>query len=581
MRRGSGKKFIRLLCCVLVLALGLSLGACAPRLKPAKTVDGKTLFRLGFSGAPDSLNPYAAGNEEAAAVLSLVYDTLFSLDPETGEYRGSLCREWTVADAAARGGKLWKLTLAPDVLWHDGKTLTAGDVEFTLQSMKDFSNRYSYPDCEYIDVTGIAVEDDNHIAFIAWGPETAVLECLSHVPVVPRHIWNGIPGVEYDSSGVPRDYVRAAEALRGEKPGAGNMIGSGLYVWGGYENGVCTLRLNEKYWGETSAAQTVELCFGCLDPAQLLRRRQIDACWDMAGSAYELLGREKGYALTAGTAGELYYLALNLEDSRSLLGERTVRLAMDLALDHAGLMNRAFGGGLPALGLLPPGSPWNYDAALNAPRSFAPPAARQLLENAGFTDTDGDGRRTSADGRTLSFSLLYSDAVPAWGRAAEEIRASLGEIGIGVTARALPPAELLDALYTGDYDLLLTGTRSYNDPFYALGMFCWNAGGNDISVPGLHADVQPGWNFSGYGNEEFDRLYSEMLYAEPTLRRELTARLGNILYDDAAVIPLGFGAVYQAASSAWTEWRTSPGGLFFTPEILRQQLQSIKIGGKR
>ena len=35
------------------MALGLSLGACAPRLKPAKTADGKTLFRLGFSGAPD------------------------------------------------------------------------------------------------------------------------------------------------------------------------------------------------------------------------------------------------------------------------------------------------------------------------------------------------------------------------------------------------------------------------------------------------------------------------------------------------------------------------------------------------
>ncbi len=579
---GGGKKnFIRWLACVLALALGLSLGACAPRLKPAKTSDGKTLFRLGFSGAPDSLNPYAAGNEEAAAVLSLVYDTLFSLDMETGEYRGNLCREWSVTDAAARGGKLWKLTLAPDVLWHDGKALTAGDVEFTLQSMKDFSNRYSYPDCEFIDVTGIAVQDDTHIAFIAWGPEPAVLECLSHVPVVPRHIWNGIPGVEYDTSGVPRDYVRAAEALRGETPNGENMIGSGLYVWGGYENGVCTLRLNEHYWGESSAAQTVELSFGCLDPAQLLRRRQIDACWDMPGSSYELLGREKGYALTAGTAGELYYLAVNLEDSRAGLAERTVRMAVDLALDHAGLMNRAFGGGVPALGLLPPGSPWNYDAALNAPRGYSPAAARQLLENAGYTDGDGDGIRTSADGEALSFSLLYSDAVPAWGRAAEEIRASLGEIGIGITVTPLPPEELLDALYKGEYELLLTGTQSYSDPFHALGMFCWNEGDNDLSVPALYGSTQPGWNFSGYRNEEYDRIYSEMLYAEPELRQELTDWLGNILYDDAAVIPLGFGAVYQAGNAAWTGWRTSPGGLYFTPELLRQQLQGVKIGGKR
>ena len=96
MRGGRKKKFIRLFSCVLLLALGLSLGACAPRMKPTKTADGRNLFRLGFSGTPDSLNPYAAGNEEAAAVLSLLYDTLFAEDLETGELVGSLCRDWTV-----------------------------------------------------------------------------------------------------------------------------------------------------------------------------------------------------------------------------------------------------------------------------------------------------------------------------------------------------------------------------------------------------------------------------------------------------------------------------------------------------
>ena len=95
MRGGRKKNFIRLLACVLLLALGMSLGACAPRMKPARTADGNNLFRLGFSGTPDSLNPYAAGNEEAAAVLSLLYDTLFARDLETGEYGAfSLLVQW-------------------------------------------------------------------------------------------------------------------------------------------------------------------------------------------------------------------------------------------------------------------------------------------------------------------------------------------------------------------------------------------------------------------------------------------------------------------------------------------------------
>ena len=586
MRNGMKKRIIRALACALLLALGMSLGACAPRMKPARTSDGKTLFRLGFSGAPDSLNPYAAGNDEAAAVLSLVYDTLFSVDVETGEYSGALCREWSVTDSAARGGRLWKIALAGDVTWHDGEPLTASDVEFALQSMKDFSTRYSYPDCEFIDVTGIAVEDDTHLAFIAWGPDPSVLECLSHIPVVPRHIWNSIPGVEYGTSGVPRDFVRGGEALRQTEPNAKNMVGSGLYTWGGYENGICTLKLNPRYWNGASAAETVELRFGCTDPAQLLRDRQLDACWDMPGSSYERLGREGGYALAAGTAGELYTLSFcfapSASGSRTLLSAREVRAAMDYALDHAGLMNRAFGGGMPALGILPPYSDGNYEDALSAPRGYSPESAAWLLDNAGYTDPDGDGIRSSPDGKALSFTLAYSDAVPAWEAAAEEIRYSLEGVGIEISLRPLPPEQLLEITTTGEYDLLLSGVQSYNDPFYTLGMFYWNHGDNAIAAPGLHENVQPGWNHSGYQNDEYDALYEQMLYAESTVRLDLTARLGEILYNDAAVLPIGFSASYQAGNAVWMGLCPYRGeGLFFTPEILRQQLQSITAGGKR
>ena len=584
MRGGRKKNFIRLLACVLLLALGVSLGACAPRMKPARTADGNNLFRLGFSGTPDSLNPYAAGNEEAAAVLSLLYDTLFARDLETGEYGASLCREWTVTDGAARGGRLWKLTLAQDAYWHDGELVTASDVEFSLQSMKDFSNLYSCPDCEFIDATGIAVEDDTHLAFIAWGPDAAVLECLSHVPIVPRHIWNGVSGVEYGSSGVPRDYVRGGDALRGVEPTARNMVGSGLYTWGGYKNGVCTLKLNPRYWNGGSAAPTVELRFGCADPAQLLRTRQLDACWDMPGSSYEQLGGEGGYALSAGTAGELYTLTFRLDSvsgSRGLLASRELRAAMDYALDHAGLMNRAYGGGIPAMGLLSPYSEWNYEAALSSPRGYSPESARWLLDNAGFTDPDGDGIRSSPEGKDLSFALVYSDAVPAWGYAAEEIRRSLADVGIEIVLSPTAPEKLVEDAVSGDFELLLSGIACYNDPFYALGMFFWNQGDNASASGGLWGTVQTGWNNTGYQNGEYDALYEQMLSAEPVVRRDLTARLGEILYADAAAIPIGFAASYQACSAAWMGLRPDRGaGLFFTPEILRQQLQTMTAGGK-
>ena len=140
----------------------------------------------------------------------------------------------------------------------------------------------------------------------------------------------------------------------------------------------------------------------------------------------------------------------------------------------------------------------------------------------------------------------------------------------------------MDAVAGGDYELLLTGVRSYNDPFYLLGMYYWNKGGNALSLEGLHEIVSPGWNASGYQNREYDALYEQMLYAVPSVRRELTTRLGDILYSDAAVIPLGFRASYQAGNAAWTGLDPYRGeGLFFTPEMLRWQLQNMSAGGRR
>ncbi len=84
---------------LLVLLLGLSLGGCVLRPRPVRR-DNHYLFRLGFSGTPDSLNPYLASNDEAAALFALVYDSLFRVDPETGAYEGSLCEDWSVTEAA-------------------------------------------------------------------------------------------------------------------------------------------------------------------------------------------------------------------------------------------------------------------------------------------------------------------------------------------------------------------------------------------------------------------------------------------------------------------------------------------------
>ena len=119
--------FFRSKLCILLLllALGASLGACGYRPEPEKTESGQTVFRLGFSETPSTLDPYTAETDAAAAAISLLYDTLFYADIETGRYINSVCQEYTVQPAAADGARLWTLTLRGDVQFHDGTALTA------------------------------------------------------------------------------------------------------------------------------------------------------------------------------------------------------------------------------------------------------------------------------------------------------------------------------------------------------------------------------------------------------------------------------------------------------------------------
>ena len=123
MKKTAQQRFLAL---ALLLALSVTLGACGVRSE--QTAEKSTVtFRLGFPGGAETLNPYGASTEQAACALSLLYDTLFTMDRATGKYMNSLCQDYTVTQNAD-GSWLWTLELRSGVLWHDGEPLTAKDV---------------------------------------------------------------------------------------------------------------------------------------------------------------------------------------------------------------------------------------------------------------------------------------------------------------------------------------------------------------------------------------------------------------------------------------------------------------------
>lgn len=93
--------------------------------------DGGT-YAEGVKGTIATLNPLYSATPGEQAASRLLFSSLFTYD-KTGKLRGDLAQNLSVLD----GGKRYRVTLRPNVLWHDNKKLTADDVVFTVKLIKD------------------------------------------------------------------------------------------------------------------------------------------------------------------------------------------------------------------------------------------------------------------------------------------------------------------------------------------------------------------------------------------------------------------------------------------------------------
>lgn len=172
---------------VFVFAAALVLGTvdlAATRLVPVPGVGGT--YTEGLVGAPKAINPlFAPLNDVDRDLTGLIFSGLFRpnehLEP--------------VPDIAERyqwseDGKTLEVTLRKDVRFHDGVPLTADDVKFTYDAVKNPSTRSPLAG-QFIDVTIVRV-DESTVQFQLPAPDPSFLISLT-LGILPAHIWEEIP----------------------------------------------------------------------------------------------------------------------------------------------------------------------------------------------------------------------------------------------------------------------------------------------------------------------------------------------------------------------------------------------------
>jgi len=140
----------------------------------------------GLIGSPKNINPLYFGiNDVDNDIGRLVYSSLFKRDK-----RGELVKDLVDTYEVSEDNKVYTFTLKPNILWHDQSPLSADDVVFTFNAIKDAQ----YKSTLRTGFTGVDIErvDDYKFKLVLSDPYAAFLELLTF-GIMPAEIWSQIP----------------------------------------------------------------------------------------------------------------------------------------------------------------------------------------------------------------------------------------------------------------------------------------------------------------------------------------------------------------------------------------------------
>jgi peptide/nickel transport system substrate-binding protein len=398
-------------------------------------------LRIAMDAEPRQLNPLTSPSTwTLRATMGTVFETLirYQRTPGGNGYASGLARAWKVSS----GGTEIKLELEPDVVFHDGRSLSSVDVQFTLDLIRDPRSGIDHLRWMLAAVDAVELVTSREVRLRLSRPDGWVLRALASIPILPMHVYQG--SVSGSGSG----------------PG-GAVVGTGPWKLVAWKDGVIHLGAWDRYRGGPPAIADVELV-ALPDAAKALtlaKRGEIDIVPELIPAHWPEQASAPGIATSfvplVLAPPRLRYIVFDA--STPPTDDARVRQALGLLVDRRELARVAYDGlARPIAGPVWPGGPID-GAELEAP-PFDPAAAGKLLDAAGWRDSNHDGVR-DRDGAQLRLSVLVVERdakdIPGAGKGVPErdpVLDAWKRAGIGVDVRAGTEAVLMNRLRDGEFD---------------------------------------------------------------------------------------------------------------------------------
>jgi peptide/nickel transport system substrate-binding protein len=511
----------------------------------ASTSSGQpVVLRIGWNMKVDNLNPFIGIESTSYALYHLNYDYLTQTDPKTLEPAPSLAASWTSSDDL----KKWTFKLRDDVKFQDGEPLTAADVVYSIElNQTDEIGNY---DAYVSGIDSCKAIDDHTVEFSCSEPLPRILTNLTLVPIVPRHIWSKMSIGEI------------SRKFQNQPP----VIGSGPFQIVEFEQDkFVRLKANPGFWGEQPKVD--EIIFQMYTNNDTLTsdlKAGLIQAGNVGAAAYRTLKDAPGLETSLSHENGFDELGFNCYDSPDSLGnpillDPAFRWALAWAIDRDKIASIAWDGfAEPATTVIPadfydPGLDYHWEPSAEVAYSYDPEKCKELLDAAGYEDTDGDGIREDKRGKPIELRLWAASAKPEYASAAKFITGGLEDVGLKISMQVMDDGALTDRQfnYVGDkfapdFDLFIWGweTGEY-DPNFLLSLF-------------TTAQIES-WSDSNFSDAEYDAMYKTQDYdANVTSRLATVHEMQQLLYEAAPYVPLVYPLTREVHSSAWQGWVRMP-----------------------
>lgn len=486
-------------------AFGVSAALAGPLLSAkaqAQTpVRGGTL-RVGMQGgaSTDSLDPALSANQVTATVNTLWGESLVSLNPD-GTLEPKLATEWNASSDA----RTWTFHIRKRVQFHDGKTLTASDVQATLE---------------------------RHMDEKAQSGAIGILKGISSVKADGDTVVFTLNEANADMPFLMQDYHLMIQPNGGrDNPTA--AIGTGPYKLASTEAGVqITGTRFENYWDAANAGFADEVQILVINDATArvvaLQSGKVDIINRIEPKTVALLKRMPN-AVIKNVSGRGFY-PFNMFCNTAPFDNVDLRTALKLAINREEMVERI---------LMGFGSVGN-DTPINA----AYPLFEQVEQRT--FDPDKAAFHYKKSGHDGAIVLRTSEvAFPGAVDAAVLFQQSCQKAGITIDVKREPSDGYWSNVWNAQpFSTSYWGGRPTQDQMYSTAY---------LST----AD----WNDTRFKNEKFDKmLITARGELDETKRREIYRDMGTIMRDEGGLIVPMFNDFVDAISKKVEGWVDNPAG---------------------